>query len=64
MAGYWLRWVRYVSEKLTIDLWTDLVCPFCYIGEARLRKALEAEGIAADIRIRSFELSRSAASSG
>lgn len=48
--------MRYVSEKLTIDLWTDLVCPFCYIGEARLRKALEAEGIAADIRIRSFEL--------
>lgn len=41
---------------VTIDLWTDLVCPFCYIGEARLRHALEAEGMTADIRIRSFEL--------
>lgn len=45
-----------MSEELTIDLWTDLVCPFCYIGEERLRKALEAEGVTANIRIRSFEL--------
>lgn len=41
---------------MRIDLWTDIVCPFCYIGEARLRRALEEEGITADIRLRSFEL--------
>ena len=46
----------YVTSELTIDLWTDLICPFCYIGEARLRRALDAEGLSASIRIRSFEL--------
>ncbi|MBM9432258.1 DsbA family oxidoreductase [Flaviflexus equikiangi] len=45
-----------MSTTLSIDLWTDLVCPFCYIGESRLRRALERRGIAAEIRIRSFEL--------
>lgn len=45
-----------MSTNLTIDLWTDLVCPFCYIGEARLQSALEAEGVTAEIHIRSFEL--------
>ncbi|WP_054952973.1 DsbA family oxidoreductase [Flaviflexus massiliensis] len=41
---------------MRIDLWTDIVCPFCYIGEARLHRALEAEGITANIRYHSFEL--------
>ena len=48
--------MRRVSEELTIDLWTDLVCPFCYIGEERLRKAPEAEGVTANIRIRAVQL--------
>lgn len=45
-----------MADQMTIDLWTDIVCPFCYIGEARLRRALDAEGISADIRYHSFEL--------
>ncbi|WP_182353865.1 DsbA family oxidoreductase [Flaviflexus huanghaiensis] len=45
-----------MSNDLSIDLWTDLVCPFCYIGEARLQHALKEEGVTAEIHIRSFEL--------
>lgn len=30
------------DTPVTIDVWADIVCPFCYIGEARLRKAADA----------------------
>ncbi|MGY5765149.1 DsbA family oxidoreductase [Brachybacterium sp. DNPG3] len=42
----------------TIDVWTDVVCPWCYIGEARLHDALAAEGLTDRVRVRahSFEL--------
>lgn len=43
---------------ITVDVWTDVVCPWCYIGESRLHDAIEAEGLADQVRIRahSFEL--------
>ena len=28
---------------LTVDVWSDLVCPWCYIGKRRLARALEQE---------------------
>lgn len=31
------------DASVTIDVWADIVCPFCYIGEARLRKAADAD---------------------
>jgi predicted DsbA family dithiol-disulfide isomerase len=44
--------------KLTIDIWSDVMCPWCIIGYKQLETALEAlEGeIAAEIRWRPFEL--------
>ena len=53
------------AEKITIDLWTDVVCPWCYVGEGRLEQALEAEGLADrfEIRTHSFELDPSAPAS-
>ncbi|GAA1485946.1 DsbA family oxidoreductase [Brachybacterium fresconis] len=47
------------SEPLvTVDVWTDVVCPWCYIGEARLHDAIAAEGLQDQVRVRahSFEL--------
>ncbi|WP_422116253.1 DsbA family oxidoreductase [Brachybacterium sp. UNK5269] len=43
---------------ITIDVWTDVVCPWCYIGESRLHDAIAAEGLADQVRVRahSFEL--------
>lgn len=45
-------------RRLTIDLWSDVMCPWCLIGYGQLRKGLELlEGeIEADIRWHAFEL--------
>ena len=39
-----------------IEIWSDVICPWCYIGTTNLRTALTAEGMAAPIRFRSFLL--------
>lgn len=43
---------------MRIDIWSDYVCPFCYIGSTRLMKALEETGLkeGAEITYRSFQL--------
>lgn len=32
------------TKPLRIDIWSDIVCPWCWIGKHRLRKALEMPG--------------------
>ncbi|WP_007515603.1 MULTISPECIES: DsbA family oxidoreductase [Pseudofrankia] len=46
------------STRLTIDMWADVLCPWCYIGEHRLSLAIERSRHAADIdlRTRTFQL--------
>ena len=29
---------------MKIEVWSDFVCPFCYIGKRRLEEALEQTG--------------------
>ena len=43
---------------MKIEIWSDILCPFCYIGKRRLEKALASFDHAAevDIQWRSFEL--------
>lgn len=43
---------------ITVDVWTDVVCPWCYIGESRLHDAIAAEGLEGQVHLRahSFEL--------
>ena len=43
---------------LDIQLWSDVVCPWCWIGETRLRLAPQETGLLANTRItmRSFQL--------
>ena len=45
-------------RKLTIDIWSDVMCPWCLIGYGQLQKGLALlDGeIEADIRWRPFEL--------
>jgi predicted DsbA family dithiol-disulfide isomerase len=45
-------------QRLTIDIYSDVMCPWCLIGYGQLTRALaQLEGeIAADIRWRPFEL--------
>lgn len=46
------------GHRLVINIWSDVMCPWCLIGYGQLRKALkELEGeIAAEVRWRPFEL--------
>lgn len=45
-------------ERITIDIVSDVVCPWCYLGKARLEKALAevADEVAVDINWRPYQL--------
>ncbi|GLY29884.1 DsbA family oxidoreductase [Kineosporia sp. NBRC 101731] len=46
------------AEPITIDVWSDVVCPFCYLGDAHLQQAIEAFPHASSVQVRyhSFQL--------
>ncbi len=41
---------------MKIEIWSDVVCPWCYIGKRRFEAALEGLDEAVEVRWRSFEL--------
>lgn len=41
---------------MKIEIWSDLICPWCYIGRRRLELALAQLGRREEIILRSFEL--------
>jgi predicted DsbA family dithiol-disulfide isomerase len=45
-------------RRLPIDIWSDVLCPFCYLGDTLLAQALAqfSHGDRVDLRYRSFEL--------
>lgn len=47
---------------LTIDVWSDIACPWCYIGKRKLERALDGFAHAADVAVtfHAFELDPSA----
>ena len=47
-----------------VEVWTDVVCPWCYIGKRRLEQALADAGVDARITHRAFQLDPSAVSNG
>ncbi len=49
---------------MRIEIWSDYVCPFCYIGERKLEKAIKQLGIKDEVEIdfHSFELDPNATS--
>lgn len=55
-----------IPQALTIDIYSDVMCPWCLIGYGQLTKALrELDGeIAAEIRWRPFELNPDMAREG
>ncbi|MBK7946388.1 MAG: DsbA family protein [Flavobacteriales bacterium] len=50
------------NEPLTIEVWSDVVCPFCYIGKRELESALARFPHRDQVRLvwKSFELDPSA----
>ena len=49
---------------MKITYWSDYACPYCYIGEARMKKALEEiaenENVNVEIEMKAFQLDPSA----
>lgn len=47
---------------MKITYWSDYACPYCYIGEVRLKKAIKTLGIEdkVEIEMKSFELDQTA----
>ncbi|WP_084964970.1 DsbA family oxidoreductase [Thermoactinospora rubra] len=47
-----------MNTTMTVDIWSDLLCPWCYIGKRRFERALSAfaHREAVLVRWRSFEL--------
>lgn len=41
---------------MRVDIWSDVVCPFCYIGKKRLEHVAEQAGIELEVHWHSFEL--------
>ncbi|HSK68108.1 MAG TPA: DsbA family protein [Candidatus Limnocylindria bacterium] len=41
---------------MDIQVWADFQCPYCMIGKRKLQRALDALGVKADVRIRSYIL--------
>ena len=44
------------KKDLQIDIVSDVVCPWCYIGQERLNKALKTSGLSAEINWKPFQL--------
>jgi predicted DsbA family dithiol-disulfide isomerase len=46
------------AEPIVVDVWSDVVCPFCYLGHATLEEAVEQfpHSSAVQIRYHSFQL--------
>ena len=47
-------------QKLRIDIWSDIACPWCYVGKRRLEAALKTFDVPTEIHWRAFELDPSA----
>jgi predicted DsbA family dithiol-disulfide isomerase len=41
---------------MLVEIWSDVVCPWCAIGRARFRRAVDGFGRPVTVRYRSFEL--------
>lgn len=46
------------QEKVTIEVWSDVVCPFCLVGKKKLEQAIEKQNAQNHVEIiwRSFQL--------
>lgn len=45
-----------MPQTLTLDVWSDVVCPWCWIGKQRVSNALAAAGLKAEWRFHAYEL--------
>jgi len=51
---------RAVISPVEVEIWSDVVCPWCYIGKRRFETALNAFGHPVEVVWRSYELNPNA----
>ena len=45
-----------VGRTVQVEIWSDVACPWCYVGTLRFERAVEETGADVDVVYRSFEL--------
>lgn len=43
-------------DRVVVDVWSDVVCPFCHLGNTLLSQAIERLGRPVEVRYHSFQL--------
>jgi predicted DsbA family dithiol-disulfide isomerase len=41
---------------MRVEIWSDVACPWCYVGTERFQRAVDATGLDVEVVFRSFEL--------
>jgi predicted DsbA family dithiol-disulfide isomerase len=49
-------WLKMNAPRLLVEIVSDTVCPWCYVGRRRLGRALDLVAVASEIRWRPFQL--------
>ena len=44
------------ADAMHVDIWSDVACPWCYVGTQRFGRAVQETGVDVDVVYRSFEL--------
>jgi predicted DsbA family dithiol-disulfide isomerase len=45
------------ASPIKVDIWSDIACPWCYIGKRKFEAAVTSAGIPVEVEYHSFELS-------
>jgi predicted DsbA family dithiol-disulfide isomerase len=45
-----------LGVHVKVEIWSDVVCPWCYVGKRRFGNAVAASGLEVEVTYRSFEL--------
>ncbi|MFD1722152.1 DsbA family oxidoreductase [Amnibacterium endophyticum] len=46
-----------MTDPVKVDVWSDVACPWCYIGKRRFEAGAAASGVPVEVEYHSFELS-------
>jgi predicted DsbA family dithiol-disulfide isomerase len=49
--------VLLVSERVKVDVWSDIACPWCFIGKRKFEEGARRAEVPVDVEYHSFELS-------
>jgi predicted DsbA family dithiol-disulfide isomerase len=46
-----------VTDAVKVDIWSDVACPWCYIGKRKFEEGARRAGVPVEVEYHSFELS-------